>query len=72
MLPLAAHGNTDPKMVERLAPKQERLDVVPKQKEAWSCAAKVLGFGLVFASQKRERDRDSAGLGKIDVLEQDS
>ena len=66
---MAAHGNTDPKKVERLAPKQERLDVVPKQKEAWSVAPHK-SWGLVwFVPARRERETGIAPvLGRLMFL----
>ena len=63
MLPLAAHGNTDPRKVEK-SPQGRR-----------GLMLRRTSLGVWFGScqpEERERDRDSAGLGKIGVLEQDS
>ena len=54
-----------------VAARKKRLDVAARQKRLGVAPHK--SWGLVwFVPARRERDRDSASLGKIGVLEQDS
>ena len=55
-----------------VAPKQKELDVAPNRGSLMLPRTRLeVWFGMC-QPEERERDRDSAGLGKIGVLEQDS
>ena len=75
---MAAHGNTDPKKVKRLAPKQKnlmyvapkqkKLDIAPKQRKLDVAPHK--SWGLVwFVPARRERETGIAPvLGRLVFL----